>query len=111
MQIHVVTAFPKMFASPLSDSIIKKAVERKIVSIHTHDLREFARDKHHQVDDYPYGGGPGMVLKPEPIFLCVENIIEKFNLNSPPVILMTPQGQQYNQQHVKLTIILTQEQQ
>lgn len=97
MQIHVVTAFPSLFKSPLSDSIIKRALERGLVEIHIHDLREFARDKHHQVDDYPYGGGPGMVLKPEPIFLCVENIIESFKLESTPIILMTPQGKKYTQ--------------
>lgn len=98
MQIHVVTAFPKLFESPLSDSIVKRALQRDLVSIHIHDLREFAHDKHHQVDDYPYGGGPGMVLKPEPIFLCVEHLIEKYQLESPPIILLTPQGKQYTQQ-------------
>jgi len=98
MQIHVVTALPNLMEGPLSDSIIKRARERGLVEICIHDLREFARDKHHQVDDYPYGGGPGMVLKPEPIFLCVEHIIASFELKSPPIILMTPQGEQYTQQ-------------
>ena len=103
MQIHVVTAFPNLLKSPLSDSIIKRALERGLVAINIHDLREFARDKHHQVDDYPYGGGPGMVLKPEPIFLCVENIINSYRLKSPRVILMTPQGLKYNQEKLFLT--------
>ena len=97
MQIHVITAFPSLFASPLNDSIVKRALDRGLVEIHIHDLREFARDKHHQVDDYPYGGGPGMVLKPEPIFLCSEHITKSHMLDSPPIIFMTPQGKQYTQ--------------
>lgn len=63
-----------------------------------YDLREFTTDKHHQVDDYPYGGGPGMILKPEPIFRCIEHIFEKFkDENNKKLIFLTPQGIKYNQ--------------
>ena len=98
MQIHVVTAFPNMFQGPLSESIIKRAKDKKLVDICIHDLRAFAHDKHHTLDDYPYGGGPGMILKAEPVFLCVEHIISEYMLESPTVIFTTPSGTQYNQE-------------
>ncbi len=97
MQIHVVTAFPNLLQGPLDESIIKRARERNIVQIHVHDLRAFATDKHRSVDDYPYGGGPGMVLKPEPIFRCVEHILATYGLQQPRIILMSPQGERYTQ--------------
>lgn len=97
MQIHVITAFPGLFTGPLNESILKRAIERGLVQIILHDLRLFAADKHHMVDDYPYGGGPGMILKPEPVFLCVQHIIDEYQLNAPPIILMTPSGFQYDQ--------------
>ena len=74
MRIFVVTAFPQLLNSPLSESILKRAQEKKLVEIKMVDLRDFTDDKHKQVDDYPYGGGPGMILKPEPFFKAVENI-------------------------------------
>lgn len=97
MHIHVVTAFPNMFTGPLSESIIKRAIERGLVTITVHDLRKYTLDKHQSIDDYPYGGGPGMILKPEPVFLCIEEIKTRFGLQSPPVILMTPSGQMFCQ--------------
>lgn len=101
MKIFVVTAFPQLLKSPLSESILKRAQENKIVEINMVDLRDFTSDKHKQVDDYPYGGGPGMILKPEPFFKAVEQIKTVENLGNPAVILMTPQGETYNQQKAK----------
>ncbi len=72
MHIDVLTLFPEMFESPLSHSIVKRAIEREKLSIELIDFREFSQDKHKQVDDYPFGGAPGMVLKPEPIFEAVD---------------------------------------
>lgn len=97
MHIHVVTAFPNMFTGPLSESIIKRAIERGLATISLHDLRKYTQDKHQSIDDYPYGGGPGMILKPEPVFLCIEELKTKYGLQAPPVILMTPSGKMYCQ--------------
>ena len=72
MRIHILTLFPNMFTGPFNESIIKRAVERGLVDISIYNIRDCTSDKHHIVDDYPYGGGPGMVLKPEPIFETVE---------------------------------------
>jgi tRNA (guanine37-N1)-methyltransferase len=71
MKIHILTLFPDMFAGPFGDSIIKRAVEQGLVDIDIYNIRDYTRDKHHIVDDSPYGGGPGMVLKPEPLFEAV----------------------------------------
>jgi tRNA (guanine37-N1)-methyltransferase len=97
MQFHVVTGFPKLFEGPLNESMIKRGRERKLVEIFVHDLREYAADKHRTIDDYPFGGGPGMILKPEPIFECVEHIQKEFSLAGAPVILTSPQGETFTQ--------------
>jgi len=97
LEIHIVTAFPKIFEGPLDESIIKRAKKRSLVKFHIHNLRDYTTDKHHKIDDYPYGGGAGMILKPEPIFRCIESIREEHNLNDVPVTLMTPLGEQYSQ--------------
>lgn len=101
MKIFVVTAFPKLVRGPLDESIIKRAVGKEIVSIKILDLRDFTNDKHKQVDDYPYGGGAGMILKPEPFFRAVEHIKAQEVLENPRVILMTPQGKSYTQDRAK----------
>jgi tRNA (guanine37-N1)-methyltransferase len=101
MKILIVTAFPEFFVGPLSESIVKRAQEKRIVEIKCYDLRDFTTDKHRQIDDYPYGGGPGMILKPEPFFAAVEHIKRTEGLSAPAVILMTPQGKTYNQQMAK----------
>lgn len=98
MEIHVITAFPALLESPLKESILKQAQKKELVDIYIHDLRDFTKDKQRQVDDYPYGGGPGMLLKPEPFFRCVDYIRDKFSLESPRIIFMTPQGATYTQQ-------------
>lgn len=97
MQFHVVTGFPGLFEGPLTESIIKRARARGLAEIHLHDLRAHATDKHRTIDDYPFGGGPGMILKPEPIFRCVEHIQKEFKLAGAPVILTSPQGETFTQ--------------
>ena len=92
MRVDILTLFPKMFDSPFSESIIKRAIERGIISIFIHNIRDYTHDKHRSVDDYPYGGGTGMLLKPEPIFEAVESIKKEINQENIPVILLTPQG-------------------
>lgn len=93
MKIDVLTLFPSMFDGILSESIIKRAIDAKKVDIKIHNIRDYSKDKHKKVDDYPFGGGAGMILKPEPIFECVDAIKE----NDSYVILLTPQGKTYNQ--------------
>ena len=91
MRIDVVTIFPEMLLGPLSCSLTKRAIERGTVDIQVHDLRDFTHDRHHVVDDYPYGGGAGMVMKPEPWFRAVEALADAAP-ERPHAILLTPQG-------------------
>ena len=74
MRIDIVTLFPEICRAPLSESIMKRAQENRIVELHIHNLRDWTTDKHHVVDDSPFGGGQGMVMKPEPIFSAVEDL-------------------------------------
>ena len=95
MRIDIITLFPNMFA-PLEDSIIKRARENGILDIRFTQLRDFAFDKHRQVDDTPFGGGSGMVLKPEPMFRAVSSVLET---SLPPeqrrILIMDPIGEQF----------------
>ncbi|MCF7791113.1 MAG: tRNA (guanosine(37)-N1)-methyltransferase TrmD [Victivallales bacterium] len=93
MQIDIITIFPNIFFGPLSESIIGRARKKKLVNIDTVDLREFTTDRHRSVDDTPYGGGPGMLMKPEPLFKAVEERKKKDSY----VILTSPQGEVFNQ--------------
>ena len=77
MRIDIVTLFPEICRAPLSESMMKRAQENRIVDLHVHNLRDWATDKHHVVDDAPFGGGQGMVMKPEPIFAAVEDLKSK----------------------------------
>lgn len=95
MKIDILTLFPGMFEGVLRESIIKRALEAKLVEIKLHDWRSFTHNKHKMVDDTAYGGGPGMILKPEPIFEVVES------LEPGLVILLSPQGQVFNQTKAK----------
>jgi len=95
VNIDILTLFPQMFSGTFSASILKRAIDRKLVSISLHNIRDYTHDKHHTVDDYAYGGGAGMVLKPEPIFEAVESVKEQ---GVGPVILLTPQGRLFSQQ-------------
>ncbi len=92
MHCDIFTLFPGMFQGPLTESILKRAQERGLLSIALHNIRDATTDKHHIVDDYPYGGGAGMVMKPDPIFASVEAVYQ-----SGPIILLTPQGRLFNQ--------------
>ena len=94
MNINVLSLFPPMFEGVFQHSIMKKAQEKNAVSLNVVDIREFADNKR-QVDDYPFGGGAGMVLKPEPIFNAVESLTQQ---SKPRVILMCPQGERFTQQ-------------
>ncbi len=92
--IDVFSLFPEVFQPYLAISIIQRAIQNKILEVHVYNIRDWALDKHHVTDDVPYGGGGGMVMKPEPVFAAVESV-----LGSPPecpVILMTPQGRTFN---------------
>jgi len=93
MRIDIFTLFPGMFQGPFTESILKRAQERGLLELALHNIRDATTDKHHVVDDYPYGGGVGMVMKPEPIFAAVEAVYQ-----GGPIILMTPQGRLFNQQ-------------
>ena len=101
MRIDVVTAFPNMVTPVFEESILKRAKEKGAVSFHVWDLRAFTTDKHKTVDDYPYGGGPGMILKPEPIFKAVNAIQGETSTEAPRIILMTPQGERFSQQKAR----------
>jgi tRNA (guanine37-N1)-methyltransferase len=90
MRFDVVTIFPGMFASVFQLGVIGRAIERGVVELHAHDLRDFTHDRHRQVDDMPFGGGPGMVMKPEPVVEAVEAIRRQ---NTGPVVLMEPWGE------------------
>lgn len=96
MRIEILSLFPKMFDGPFGESIVKRAVDRGLVSISIHNPRDHTHDKHHTVDDYPYGGGNGMVMKPEPIFEAVESIKGLIGEAAVPVILLTPQGRLFS---------------
>jgi tRNA (guanine37-N1)-methyltransferase len=101
MQIDILCLFPETFVSPLNQSIIKRAREQGLVNIVIHNIRDYTSDRHHTVDDYSYGGGPGMVLKPEPIFDAVEAVKKKLGASEVPVILLTPQGRLFSQSVAK----------
>jgi tRNA (guanine37-N1)-methyltransferase len=98
MRIDILCLFPEMFISPFEQSMVKRAKERAIVNLVIHNIRDHTHDKHRTVDDYSCGGGPGMVLKPEPIFEAVEAIKEGTNAGEIPIILLTPQGRLLTQQ-------------
>jgi len=93
MRIDVLTLFPAMFAGPLDESIIKRARQAGILNLAIHNLRDYAHDRHKTVDDRPFGGGPGMLLKPEPIFEAVETLARP----ETRVVLLSPAGRVFNQ--------------
>ena len=100
MRIDIITALPNIVTGPLEQSIIKRAVASGVVEIYVHDLRDYSTDKHKKVDDYPYGGGAGMVLKPEPIFACIEGlqkVAEKSGVPIDDIIYLSPDGETFNQ--------------
>ena len=95
MRIDIVTGFPKLLRSPLNESIIRQAKKKKLAAIRVHDLRKFTHDKHKTIDDTPYGGGAGMILKPEPVFECIESLQRKRQYDE--VIYLTADGDMFDQ--------------
>ena len=93
MQLDILTLFPEICRAPLSESIMKRAQENGIIDLHIHNLRDWTKDKHHVVDDAPFGGGQGMIMKPEPIFAAVESL----RTQDSTVVLMAPQGKSLTQ--------------
>ncbi|HTP08755.1 MAG TPA: tRNA (guanosine(37)-N1)-methyltransferase TrmD [Anaerolineae bacterium] len=102
MRFDIFTLFPGIFESPLRESMLKRALESGLLDVQLHNIRDYAEGRHQVTDDYPYGGGGGMVMKPEPVFAAVENVlgVEDQGLRSSalPIVLLTPQGRVFNQQ-------------
>ncbi len=100
MRFDVLTLFPEIFSGYLGQSLLKKAIDAGLVEVVLHNLRDWARGKHHQVDDRPFGGGPGMVIKVEPAVEAVE-AVQQASAPAAHVVLLTPQGRKYHQQVVE----------
>jgi len=100
MRFDVLTLFPEIFSGYMTQSLLKIALERSLVSIALHNIRDWSRDKHHCVDDRPFGGGPGMVIKPEPVVEAVEQVQKEGEVPG-HVVLLTPQGRQLDQKLVE----------
>jgi tRNA (guanine37-N1)-methyltransferase len=109
MRFDIFTLFPGIFESPLSESMLKRAMESGLLEVQLHNIRDYAEGRHQVTDDYPYGGGGGMVMKPEPVFRAVETVLglemrnetdSRFPIpdSSFPIVLLTPQGRLFNQQ-------------
>ncbi|SJT30864.1 tRNA (guanosine(37)-N1)-methyltransferase TrmD [Clostridioides difficile] len=101
MRFHIMTLFPEIFNSYMDESIMKRAVEKGIIEVHIYNIRDFSDNKHKKVDDYPFGGGAGMVMTPQPIYDTYKHIITTHNINNPSVIYLTPKGKVYNQSIAK----------
>lgn len=97
MRIDIITIFPRMFGPVLNESIVKRAQNKRKAEIYIHNLRDYSQDKNKKVDDRPFGGGSGMVMRPEPIFNAVEDIKLKAKIRKSKVILLCPQGERLNQ--------------
>ena len=95
MRIDILSIFPEMFEGPFSHSIIKRAQEKGLAEIHVHDIRIYSKNKHKKVDDYPYGGGAGMVMMIDPIVSAIEDLKSKTNYDA--IVFMTPDGKVFNQ--------------
>ncbi|MCR5737817.1 MAG: tRNA (guanosine(37)-N1)-methyltransferase TrmD [Eubacterium sp.] len=96
MNFHVLTLFPEMIAQGVGTSITGRAMDKGLISVNAVNIRDFAGNKHGQVDDYPYGGGAGMVMQPGPVYRSYESVVEKIGYK-PRVVYMTPQGKVFNQ--------------
>ena len=97
MIFHVLTLFPELFDAFLKESIVGRAVAKRRLEVHLVNFRDFAEGKHKVVDDRPFGGGPGMVLKPEPVFAAMEHTLANAATDAPRMILLTPEGRRYDQ--------------
>lgn len=98
MNFHVMTLFPKMIEDGLNTSITGRAIKEGLINLNCVDIREYTTDKHGHVDDYPYGGGAGMVMQAQPIYDCYMDIVKKNNIKKPRVVFLTPTGNVFNQQ-------------
>jgi len=98
MRIDILTLFPEVCRAPLSESMMERAQESGAVDLHIHNLRDWTTDKHHVVDDAPFGGGQGMVMKVEPIFAAVEELKSKIENRKSKIILMSPTGRRFDQE-------------
>jgi tRNA (guanine37-N1)-methyltransferase len=96
MFFDILTLFPKMFESVFADSIILRAIEKNIVSVTLDDIRSYTTDRHHTVDDYPYGGDPGMLMKPEPVSAAIKAAIKRHENKNPVTVYLSPRGQLFN---------------
>jgi tRNA (guanine37-N1)-methyltransferase len=101
MRIEIVTLFPEICRAPLSESMMKRAQEKGILELHIRNLRDWPTDKHHVVDDAPFGGGQGMVMKPEPIFAAVEDLKSRVEDLKSKIVLMSPAGRRLDQELAK----------
>ena len=98
VRFHVLTLFPDMFQSPLAQGIVGRARDRRLLEVSLYNIRDYAHDRHRTVDDYAFGGGPGMLMKPEPVFEAVEDVRQSAALtDDAPVILLSPQGRTLTQ--------------
>jgi len=96
MRFDVATLFPETFSGYLGQSLLKKAIDRELIEVHLHDIRDWAKNKHNTVDDRPFGGGPGMVLKVEPVVECVE-AVQRYDVRPGHLVLLTPGGRRFEQ--------------
>ena len=102
MRFDVLTLFPEVFAPVLGSSILKRALSKELVQVELHNLRDWSNDKHHKVDDRPYGGGPGMVMRAEPFFEAVEDLRKRRKgLTRPHIVLLAPSGERLDQSKVR----------
>ena len=92
------TLFPEIFHSYLNESLMKRAIEKEIIEAHVYNIRDFSTNKHKKVDDYPFGGGAGMLMTPQPIYDTYKHIVETHNIENPRVVYLTPKGQVYKQE-------------
>ncbi|MBO3443508.1 tRNA (guanosine(37)-N1)-methyltransferase TrmD [Clostridium sp. CCUG 7971] len=97
MRFHIMTLFPEIFNSYMNESIMKRAVEKGIIEVNIYNIRDFSNNKHKKVDDYPFGGGAGMVMTPQPIYDTYKYIIDTHNIKEPRVVYLTPKGKTHNQ--------------
>ncbi len=96
IRIDIISAVPALLDGPLNHSIVKRAIDKNLVEIHVHDLRDYTEDKHRKIDDYPYGGDPGMVLTPQPIFSCIEHLTSERTYDE--LIFTAADGEVFDQQ-------------
>lgn len=105
MRIDIISAVPDLLTGPLNNSIVQRAKEKNLVEIYVHDLRDYTEDKHKKIDDYPYGGEPGMVLTPQPVFSCIEHLCSQRDYDE--IIFTAPDGETFNQAEANKLSLLT----